>query len=168
MLRPAASRAWQHPWLRSDHPRPDGRRTPVLSSFVLDNSVSAAWCFEDQSTPYTDAVLQALIEGATVFVPAVWRLEIVNALVVAERRKKVAPAKSAKFLQDLQLFTITVDVGGLDQVFGTVIDQARVYQRSAYDASYLELAQRLGLPFATKDEPLKKAAGELGVRIIQP
>ena len=100
--------------------------------------------------------------------PAVWRLEIVNALVVAERRKKVAPAKSAKFLQDLQLFTITVDVGGLDQVFGTVIDQARVYQRSAYDASYLELAQRLGLPFATKDEPLKKAAGELGVRIIQP
>ena len=77
--------------------------------------------------------------------------------MVAERRKKVAPAKSEKFLQDLQLFTITVDVGGLDQVFGTVIDQAGVYQRSAS-----------GFFFATKDDPLKKAAGELGVRIIQP
>ncbi len=99
--------------------------------------------------------------------PAIWRLEVVNALVVAERRKKIAPAKNTQFLQDLQLFRITVDVGGLDHVFGTVIDQAGVYQRSAYDASYLELAQRLGLPFATKDEPLKKAAGELGVRIFQ-
>ena len=101
----------------------------------------------DQSTPYTDAVLQALIEGATVFVPAIWRLEIVNALVV---------------------FTITVDVDGLDQVFSTVIDRAKIYRRSAYDASYLELAQRLGLPFATKDEPLRKAAEELGVGIFQP
>jgi predicted nucleic acid-binding protein len=109
-----------------------------------------------------------LIEGATVFVPAIWRLEIVNALVVAERRKKVAPTKSRKVLQDLQLFTITVDVDGLGQVFSTVIDRARIYRRSAYDASYLELAQRLGIPFATKDEPLRKATEELGVGIFQP
>ena len=113
-----------------------------MSSFVLDNSVSAAWCFEDQSTPYNDAILQALIDGGSVVVPAVWRLEVVNALVVAERRKKVAPAKSDKFLHDLQKFTITVDIEGIDQVFSTVLDQARLYQRSAYDASYLELATR--------------------------
>lgn len=87
---------------------------------------------------------------------------------MAERRKKVAAAKSAKFLQDLQQFTIAVDVDGLDLVFTTVLDQARLYQRSAYDASYLELAKRRGLPFATKDEPLRKAAEELGVRIFQP
>jgi len=113
-------------------------------------------------------VLQAVIDGATVFVPAVWKLEVVNALVVAERRKKVAPEKSARFLQDLRRFNITVDVDGLDQVFSTVLDQARLYQRSAYDASYLELAQRRGLPFATKDEPLRKAAEELGLLIFQP
>lgn len=71
-------------------------------------------------------------------------------------------------MQDLQLFNITVDVGGLDRVFSTVIDQARVYQRTAYDASYLELAQRLKLPFATKDEPLRKAAEELGIEVFQP
>jgi predicted nucleic acid-binding protein len=87
---------------------------------------------------------------------------------VAERRKKVAPAKSDKFLRDLEKFNITVDVDGLDHVFGMVLEQARLYQRSAYDASYLELAQRRGLPFATKDEPLRKAAEELGLAIFQP
>jgi predicted nucleic acid-binding protein len=103
-----------------------------------------------------------------VFVPAVWRLEVVNALVVAERRKKITPAKSAMFLRDLRRFTVTVDVEGLEHVFSTVLDDARKYQRSAYDASYLELAKRRGLPFATKDESLRKAAGEAGVDIFQP
>jgi predicted nucleic acid-binding protein len=103
-----------------------------------------------------------------VFVPAVWRLEVVNALLIAERRKKIAPARSAKFLLDLQRFTITIDVDGLERVFSTVLDDARRYQRSACDASYLELAKRRGLPFATKDEPLRKAAGEIGVEIFQP
>jgi len=75
---------------------------------------------------------------------------------VAERRKLVLPAKSDKFLQDLQQFTITVDVDGLDQVFNAVLDQARLYQRSAYDASYLELSKRRGIPLATKDASLKR------------
>jgi predicted nucleic acid-binding protein len=113
-------------------------------------------------------VLQAVIDGAAVIVPAIWRLEVVNALVVAERRKKVAPEKSARFIRDLQQFSITVDVDGLDQVFSTVLDLARLYQRSAYDASYLELAKRRGLPLATKDEPLGKAAEELGIELFQP
>jgi predicted nucleic acid-binding protein len=130
--------------------------------------VTVAWCFEDQSTPYTDAVLQALIDGAAVVVPAIWRLEVVNTLVVAERRKKLAPAKSAVFLRDLQKFAITVDLEGIDRVFNTVLDQARLYQRSAYDASYLELAKRLGLPLATRDRPLGKAAQELGISLFQP
>ena len=127
-----------------------------------------AWCFEDQSTPYTDAVLQAVIDGAAIVVPAIWKLEVVNTLVVAERRKKVTPAKSAVFLRDLQKFTITVDLEGLDWAFSTVLDQARLYQRSAYDASYLELAKRRGLPLATRDRPLEKAAQELGISLFQP
>ena len=112
-------------------------------------------------------MLQAVIDGASVFVPAVWRLELVSALVVAERRKKIAPSKSAKFLRDLRRFAITIDIDGLDQVFSGVLDQARLYQRSAYDASCLELAQRRGLPFATKDEPLRKAAEDLGLAIFR-
>ncbi len=73
-----------------------------------------------------------------------------------------------QFLPDLQQFGIIVDLDGLDQVFSTVLDQARLYQRSAYDASYLELAKRRGLPFATKDEPLRKVAAQLGVELFQP
>jgi len=113
-------------------------------------------------------VLQAVIDGAAAIVPAIWKLEVVNTLVVAERRKKVAPAKSAVFLRDLQKFTITVDLEGLDWAFSTVLDQARLYQRSAYDASYLELAKRRGLPLATRDRPLEKAAQELGISLFQP
>jgi predicted nucleic acid-binding protein len=103
-----------------------------------------------------------------VFVPAIWRLEVVNALVVAERRKKIASAKSARFIRDLQQFNVTVDVDGLEQIFSAVLGHARLYQRSAYDASYLELAKRSSLPFATKDDALRKAAEELGIAIFQP
>ncbi len=113
-------------------------------------------------------MLQSVVNGANVYVPAIWRLEIVNALVVAERRKKIAPAKSAKFLDLLQQFTINIDTEGLEHVFGAVLEHARRYQRSSYDASYLELALRLGLPLATKDEPLQRAAEEIGVLAFQP
>jgi len=139
-----------------------------LTSLVLDNSITAAWCFEDQSTPYTEAVLQAVIDGAEAVVPVVWRLEVANVLLVAERRKKIAPEKSARFTEDLRQFTITVDIDGLDLVFGPVLEHARLHQRSAYDASYLELAHRRGLALATKDEPLQKAAEALGITLFQP
>ena len=134
--------------------------------FVLDNSVSAAWCFVDQGTPYTDAVLQALIEGETAMVPALWRLEVVNSLVVAERRKKIEAHQSELFLRDLQQFTITLDHVGGSRAFGPVLALARQYQRSAYDAAYLELAHRLSLPLATKDGPLRQAAQAAGVAIF--
>jgi predicted nucleic acid-binding protein len=138
-----------------------------VTPFVLDTSVTVAWCFEDQSTPYTDAVLQALIDGAEAVVPAIWRLEVANALVVAERRKKITAEASTQFLLDLQQFNITVDTDGLSHVFGAVIEHARLHQRSSYDASYLELAERRGLLFATKDEPLKKATEALGISLLQ-
>ncbi len=139
-----------------------------MSSLVLDASITAAWCFEDQSTAYAEAVLQAMIEGAEAVVPVVWKLEVANALVVAERRKKIATERSARFISDLEQFTITVDLDGVGHVFGAVLDHARLYQRSAYDASYIELAHRRGLPLATKDEPLRKAAAALGIPAFLP
>ena len=113
-------------------------------------------------------MLQAVIDRAAAIVPAIWKLEVVNTLVVAERRKKITPEKSAVFVRDLQKLTITVDLEGIDWVFSTVVDQARTYQRSAYDASYLELAKRRGLPLATRDQPLWKAAQELGISLFEP
>jgi hypothetical protein len=67
-----------------------------LSSFVLDNSITAAWCFEDQSSAYTEAVLQAAIDGGRGYRPG--ELEVVNVLVVAERRKKIRPVRAAEGL----------------------------------------------------------------------
>ena len=129
--------------------------------------MTCAWCFDDQSTPYTEAVLKSAVAGAVIVVPAIWRLEVVNALLVAERRKKITTAKIAVFLEDLRQLPITVDLKGLDLVFTDVLDQARLYQRSAYDASYLELAKRLGPSLATKDEPLRKAAHAFGVALYK-
>ena len=138
-----------------------------MSAFVLDASITAAWCFEDQSTPYTEAVLQAVVNGAEVIVPAIWRVEVANVLVVAERRKKISTETSMRFILALQKFAITVDLDGLGEIFGKVIDHARRYQRSAYDASYLELAHRRGLPLATKDGPLRAAADALRIPLFQ-
>ena len=123
---------------------------------------------QDQSNDYTEAVLGSLIAGAEAIVPAIWKLELANALVVAERRKKIAPEKSARFLRDLQQFAISIDLDGLEYVFATVLEHARLHHRSAYDASYLELAQRRSLPLATKDEPLLQAAKTLGISAFQP
>lgn len=93
---------------------------------------------------------------------------MVNALEVAERRGKVTPEKSASFIRDLQSFRIAVDFEGINEVFGSVLEQARIYQSSAYDASYLELAQRRGLPLASKDGPLVRAARQLRIEIFLP
>ena len=90
-----------------------------------------------------------------------------NSLVVAERRKLIQPGKAAGFLKDLERFQITVDVEGLDRIFDDVLDRARHYQRSSYDASYLELAERRRLPFATRDEPLRMAAARMGLTLFQ-
>ncbi len=84
-------------------------------------------------------------------------------LVVAERRRKLIPEKTAAFLRELHGFPINVDQEERGHDFHSILDLARRYQRSAYDASYLELAHRLKLPLATRDEPLRKAAEELHI-----
>ncbi|MDQ2900523.1 MAG: hypothetical protein M3Y07_12110 [Acidobacteriota bacterium] len=71
-------------------------------------------------------------------------------------------------MRDLEQFTITVDVDGLNEALTIVLDQATLYQRSAYDASYLDLAQRRRLTVCDKGEPLRKAAEELGLTLFQP
>ncbi len=80
----------------------------------------------------------------------------------------ITEAKIVSFLEDLAELEVEIDADGLEEIFTVTLGLARRHQRSAYDASYLELALRLGLPLATKDEPLRKAALELGLDIFQP
>ena len=132
---------------------------------MLDASVTLCWFFEDQATPFSEAVLDRLNDGNEAVVAAIWPLEIVNTMAVAERRKLVNAAQIAGFMEQLRELTIVVDPLPPERVFGAVFETARRYGLSAYDAEYLELAAREVLPLATMDRQLRDAAVVAGVRL---
>ena len=138
-----------------------------MSRFVLDTSVALAWHFEDESNLFADAVLEALRTSPAV-VPLMWRLEVANALLVAERRRRTTPAASRRFLGLLGSLDIRLDERSSDIRTEDWLDLARECQVAFYDASFLELAVREGLPLATLDQPLRRAARAHGVRLFAP
>ena len=138
-----------------------------MSQFILDCSVSMAWCFEDETEPYCDAVLGHLGE-ATAVAPALWPLEVANALLAAERRGRITAAEATRFLEMLQGLPISLVDLTVDQVAGHVIGLGRTYRLSAYDAAYLAVSVRLGLPLATQDRALRAAAEACGVGLFDP
>jgi predicted nucleic acid-binding protein len=136
-----------------------------LSAFVLDCSIAIAWCFEDEATPETDALLDRLRdEGAAV--PALWPLEVGNALLQAERRGRLSTAKVAAFVDLLSGLPIATDGDTATRALREVLALARAERLTTYDASYLELAGRRALPLATKDQALHRAAQRVGVPLL--
>lgn len=135
-----------------------------MPSFVLDTSVTMAWCFDDESNSYADAVLGQLAES-TALAPGIWPLEVSNVLVIAERRKRMTKADSVRFQELLQELPIRVEVSTPQRIFGAILDLARAQNLSTYDASYLDLAMRTGLPIATLDDALRPAAKRCGVAL---
>jgi predicted nucleic acid-binding protein len=131
-----------------------------VNRFALDCSMTMAWCFEDEATPYSESVLEALAEGEAV-VPPIWSLEVANVLVVGERKKRLLPAQSLRFVELLQSLPITLDADV--RPLGEILGLAREQGLSSYDASYLDLAVRTGLPLASLDGPLLEAAARFGV-----
>jgi len=136
-----------------------------LSRFILDASVTLCWCFENQATEYSEAIFERLARGEEVSVPFIWPLEVANVLVTAERRKALKLAQVTSFLEELSAWPIQVDTLGVDRAFQQILSTARYYNLSTYDAAYLELAVREGLPLATTDDDLRKAANAAGVKI---
>ena len=133
-------------------------------SFVLDCSVSAAWCLPDESSEAAKKIFYRLA-GEDALAPPLWIVEMANVLVVAERRGRITPADASRAIELMQSLPIRVDSVDLRTVNGTRL-LAREYRLSAYDASYLELAQRAGLPLATVDRDLSMAAGKCGVPLL--
>ncbi len=129
-----------------------------MSRFVLDASVALSWCFEDQKTAYTEAVFDALAHGDAALVPAIWPLEMLNGLVVAERRKSITDTQFQAFITDLSDLPVEVDVEDVGRVYSCVARLARQHDLSSYDAAYLDLALTEGLPLATQDRSLRNAA----------
>lgn len=131
-------------------------------TFVVDASVTATWCFDDESDLASESVLDRLSADDAV-VPAIWRYEILNILVVNERRGRIDPVGSAEFLAELDRLPILIDSQG-DRT--ALLALARQHALSAYDAAYLELARRIDGPLATLDISLKTAAQANGITVI--
>lgn len=135
--------------------------------FVLDNSVVMAWCFEDEASRYADAVLESLDSGEA-FVPAIWPLEVGNVLLVAEHGNRLGKAGVVRFLTLLKALPIVVEQETPERMLTEIAALARDQHLSTYDASYLDLAMRLGLPLASQDNGLRKAAKRCQVPIYAP
>ena len=136
-----------------------------MTAFVLDASVALAWCFADEATPATDVLLDRLADEDAV-APALCGLEVANALTMAERRGRLSVAGLTRSVSLLQRLAVAIDPEGSDRAFREVLDLARSERLIVYDAAYLELALRLGLPLASKDAKLRKAATGLGVALL--
>lgn len=132
--------------------------------FVLDNSVVTGWYLNEQASAYTDAIsLQLQTDKA--LVPPLWQMELANVLKTACTRGKLQLNQARQILDVLGQLPIEVDTSaapGQRQLF----ELAMRYGLSSYDAAYLELAMRHGLPLATRDEQLRLAARAAGVTVV--
>ncbi|MFZ1024798.1 MAG: type II toxin-antitoxin system VapC family toxin [Limnoraphis robusta] len=138
-----------------------------MIQFVLDCSVAISWCLVDESDNYAEAVL-ALMPDAEAFVPGIWTLEIANTLLVAERRNRMNREQTERAIDFLKSLLIQVDSETENQALGDTLILGREQGLAAYDAAYLELAIRLGLPLATIDVRLAEVATHCGVTLLNP
>jgi predicted nucleic acid-binding protein len=121
----------------------------------------------DEDNDYANAVLD-IMPNAEAFVPEIWSLEIVNTLLVAERRNRMTVEQTQASINWLQSLLITIDSLTSVQAFGRTLTLAREQNLASYDAAYLELAWRLDLPLATNDKQLIDAALRCQVELLNP
>ena len=138
--------------------------------FVLDNSVVMRWLLNDGSQErltYAARVLDLLTQDtAEALVPGVWSLEVANVLVKAQTKGLVSEARASAFVGLLSEMAITVDTNTAARALGDILQLARRFKLSSYDASYLELALREGLPLATQDADLRNAMVQVGGGLV--
>jgi predicted nucleic acid-binding protein len=143
------------------------KKKPQPEAFVLDGSVCLAWCFHDEASAYADAVA-ARFPAIQALVPSVWPLEVANALLMGERRKRSTEADTVHWLEFLRSLPVKVDDETQSRAWSDTLSLARTHRLSVYDAAYLELALRRGLPLATLDDKLKDAAVAVGIADYKP
>jgi predicted nucleic acid-binding protein len=134
-------------------------------SFVVDNSVALAWCFEAEHTAALVALLRRVDEGGVV-APLLWPIEAANGLLVAERRGRVTAERRGVLIGFLTALPIALDPETTDYVWDTTSRMAAQHRLTVYDATYLELALRRALPLATLDHDLRRAAETVGLELL--
>lgn len=137
-----------------------------MEALVLDASITMAWCFDDEATPYTEELLNWCAAGTAMHVASIWPLEVTNVLLNAQRRGRVTEERVEQFLDVLSRLPIHIDPVLMQRATFDVRKLAHAHRLTSYDAAYLELALRHDLPLATLDDNLKKAALASAVRLI--
>jgi predicted nucleic acid-binding protein len=134
---------------------------------VVDSSVALSWCFSDEADAYAEATLQAL-RGAEARAPSLWPFEVANGLWMGQRRGRLDVTETREALSALAALPIHVETATHQRALGAVLDLASQEGLTVYDATYLDLAQREGLPLATLDQQIRQVAGRLGVALFDP
>jgi len=134
-------------------------------TFVVDSSIALTWCFEDEATQAADALLDRLTNDGA-HAPSLWPLEVLNVLVTAQRRGRMTSEARQDRLALLHALPITLDTETAEQAWTITNLLVERHGLTLYDAAYLELAQRLGLPLATLNTDLRTAANALGVPLL--
>ena len=134
-------------------------------SFVVDNSVALAWCFEDEQTAKIMALLDRVADAGAV-APQLWPIEALNGLLTAERRGRIDREVRQRLAGFLQELPVKIDDETASRSWTTTAHLAEQHSLTAYDATYLELAMRRGLPLATSDTALIAAAKVAGVQLL--
>lgn len=138
-----------------------------MSAFVLDNSVVMRWLLQSKKTvdqDYSETVLKSLVE-TNALVPNLWHLEAANVLLAAEKRHEIKPGDMERFIDQLESLPIVVDTMTSQKAFNRTLALAKALRLSSYDAAYLELAIREGLPLASLDKSMRKAMRNADVDI---
>lgn len=133
--------------------------------FVLDASLVLAWSFDDEPEPASAFSFELLARDQAI-VRSIWSVEIANALMVAERVGRVTRSDVTRLVSMAREFRLEVELTMTQLALAPVLDVARDYGLTAYDASYLELAMRRGLPLASLDRRLRAAAESAGVLLV--
>ena len=138
-----------------------------MSQIVLDASVVLTWCFPDENADLAQLVAGMFKRGDTAIVPSFWPHEVLNALLVGEKRKRISKELVRRFLDDLATLPIALEQFPSGIVFGRIQRLSRAHGLTAYDAAYLDLAQHSGFPLATLDDDLAKACKDASVRLVE-
>ena len=139
-----------------------------MRAFVLDASVALAWLVDDPVPSYALRIRDLMAAGKNAFVPSLWVLEMANGLVMAERHGKLTAVQVDQGLRHLEAVVaaaIEIDSPAVPTIREAFVP-AYAHQLTAYDAVYLELARREGLPLATLDKRLRTAAAKAGIRAM--
>lgn len=137
----------------------------MTATLILDCSITLSWCFADEVSDLSTKIQDRLV-AETALVPAHWFLEVANVLAMAEKGNRITAADSTEFLRLLRMLDIEVDDEASDRAFDHLLPLCRSHQLTSYDAAYLDLALRRGLPLATLDGQLRAAAANVGVAVL--